>query len=75
MRIEFRTERRGYLLILEQDLFGAFVLFRRWYGLGHRRGGVKRQIFLEEDAALREVKRIERLRFRRGYQRLDQPTS
>lgn len=59
MRIEFRTERRGYLLILEQDLFGALVLFRRWYGLGNRRGGVKRQIFLEEDAALREVKRIE----------------
>lgn len=56
-------------------MFGAFVLFRRWYGLGNRRGGVKRQVFLEEDAALREVKRIERLRFRRGYQRLDQPTS
>lgn len=74
MRLEFATDRRGYLLILEQDLFGAFVLFRRWYGLGNRRGGVKRQIFLDEDAALREVRRIERLRFRHGYQKLDQPT-
>lgn len=72
MRIEFRTERRGYLLTLEQDMFGAFVLFRRWYGLGNRRGGVKRQVFLDEDAALREVRRIEQLRSRRGYRRLEQ---
>lgn len=75
MRIEFRTDRRGYLLTLERDLFGAFVLFRRWYGLGNRRGGAKRHVFLDEEAALREMKRIEKLRFRRGYQRLDQPTS
>lgn len=72
MRIEFRTERRGYLLTLEQDMFGAFVLFRRWYGLGNRRGGIKRQVFLDENAALREVRRIERLRSRRGYRRLEQ---
>jgi len=75
MRIEFRTEKRGYLLSLEQDLFGAFVLFRRWYGLGNRRGGFKRQIFLEEEAALREARRVERLRFRHGYQRLGPPAS
>lgn len=72
MRIEFRTEKRGYLLTLEQDLFGTFVLFRRWYGLGNRRGGIKRQVFLDENAALREVRRIERLRSRRGYRRLEQ---
>jgi len=75
MRIEFRTEKRGYLMSLEQDLFGAFVLFRRWYGLGNRRGGFKRQIFLEEEAALREARRVERLRFRHGYQRLGPPAS
>jgi predicted DNA-binding WGR domain protein len=71
MRIEFQTERRGYLLTLERDMFNVFVLFRRWYGLGHRRGGVKRQVFFDEDTALREVRRIERLRFRRGYRVID----
>lgn len=75
MRIEFRTEKRGYLLILEQDLLGAYVLFRRWYGLANRRWGCKRQIFLDEDDALKEMKRIERLRCRRGYQKLNQPIS
>lgn len=70
MRIEFRSQTRGYVLALERDLFGAFVLFRRWYGLGNRRGGVKREVFLQEDAALRELKRIERLRIKHGYRRL-----
>lgn len=57
MRIEFRSNTRGYTLALERDLFGAFILIRRWYGLGNRRGGVKREVFLQEDAALRELKR------------------
>lgn len=70
MRIEFRTAQRGYILSLEQDLFGAFILFRRWYGLGSRRGGMKRQVFLDEESALREIRRIEKLRARRGYCRL-----
>jgi predicted DNA-binding WGR domain protein len=72
MRIEFRSDTRGYILALERDLFGAFVLVRRWYGLGNRRGGVKREVFLQEDTALRELKRIERLRVRHGYRRLDE---
>lgn len=72
MRIEFRSDTRGYTLALERDLFGAFVLIRRWYGLGNRRGGVKREVFLQEDAALRELKRIERLRTRHGYRRLEE---
>jgi predicted DNA-binding WGR domain protein len=70
MRLEFRTDKRGYTLTLDRDMFGAFVLFRRWYGLLNRRGGVKRQVFLQEDDAMREVRRIERLRIRRGYRRL-----
>lgn len=70
MQVEFRSAQRGYILILEQDLFGAFVLFRRWYGLRSRRGGMKRQVFLDEESALREIRRIEKLRTRRGYCRL-----
>lgn len=67
MRAEFRTESRGYLLILEQDLFGDLVLFRHWYGLQNRRGGIKRQIFHDEESARREFVRIQNLRIRRGY--------
>ena len=33
MRLEFRTDLRGYELVLNQDLFGAFILYRRWFGL------------------------------------------
>jgi len=67
MRIEFRSDKRGYVLDLERDLFGAFVLYRRWYGLRNRRGGAKQQVYLDEESARREFKRIETMRGRRGY--------
>lgn len=67
MRVEFRTESRGYLLILERDLLGDFVLFRQWYGLQNRRGGIKRQVFQDEESARREFLRVQKLRARRGY--------
>ena len=67
MRVEFTTRSRGYVLSLERDLFGAFILYRRWFGLHSRRGGVKQQIFLDQDSALREFQRVERTRVRRGY--------
>lgn len=67
MRIEFRSDKRGYVLALERDLLGAFVLSRRWYGLNNRRGGMKQQVFFDEDAARKEFRRIEAMRSRRGY--------
>jgi len=67
VRVEFTTRSRGYVLTLERDLFGAFILYRRWFGLHNRRGGIKRQIFLDQDSALREFQRVERTRVRRGY--------
>lgn len=67
MRIEFRSDKRGYVLALERDLFGAFILYRRWYGLNNRRGGMKQQVFLDEESARMEFKRIESMRSRRGY--------
>jgi predicted DNA-binding WGR domain protein len=75
MRLELRTERRGYLLILEQDLLGDFVLFRHWYGLQNRRGGIKRQVFLDEESARREFVRVQKLRVRRGYRPISQEGS
>jgi len=67
MRIEFRSDRRGYMLMLERDLFGAFILYRRWYGLDNRRGGEKRQVFFDEETVLREVRKIQNARKRHGY--------
>lgn len=67
MQIELRTDRRGYTLWLERDLFGAYVLYRRWYGLHNRRGGMKRQIFLDEKTMLKTLRNILRLRERHGY--------
>ena len=58
MLLEYRTDRRGYTMWLERDLFGAFVLHRRWYGLYNRRGGTKRQVFDDEQRALAEVERL-----------------
>ncbi len=68
MRIEFKTAHRGYALSLEQDLFGFYVLIRRWYGLSNRRGGMKREVFDDEKSALQAFGRVEKLRIRRGYQ-------
>jgi len=70
MLLEFRTDRRGYSMWLEHDLFGAFVLHRRWYGLYNRRGGTKRQVFDNEQQALAEVERLARVRERHGYRLL-----
>jgi predicted DNA-binding WGR domain protein len=67
MRLEFRTDVRGYELVLNQDLFGAFILYRRWFGLNNHRGGVKQQVFKEEADALRTIKRVRRERERHGY--------
>ena len=67
MWLEFRSEVRGYELVLCQDLFGAFILYRRWFGLNNHRGGVKQQVFEEEEDALRTIKRIRREREKHGY--------
>ena len=75
MRVEFITEKRGYMLVLDQDLFGAFILYRRWWGLLNRRGGFKRQVFFDQDSAIREFRRIQKTRLRRGYLSVDRQST
>ncbi|MGC8855135.1 MAG: WGR domain-containing protein [Halothiobacillaceae bacterium] len=72
MVIEYRTDQRGYIMWLESDLFGDFVLYRRWYGLHNRRGGMKCQVFDRRDNALAEMRRVMRLRERHGYMPVSQ---
>ncbi|GLW61512.1 hypothetical protein Hthe01_18610 [Hydrogenophilus thermoluteolus] len=70
MFLEYRSERRGYIIWLDRDLYGAYVLFRQWYGLRNRRGGKKSEVFAREEDALRKLRRIIRTRERHGYARI-----
>lgn len=74
MLIEFKKDDRGYILQLERDLFGAYVLERHWYGRHNMRGGSMRKVYLTEDKAIKEVQKIERRRQSHGYTRLVRPT-
>jgi len=67
--LRFESNQRGYQVELSEDLFGAFILRRRWYGLSNRRGGAKQQVFLNESDALKEIRRIMRTREKHGYRR------
>ena len=75
MRVEFKTQKRGYMLMLDQDLFGAYILYRQWWGLLNRRGGTKRQVFFDQDIATREFQRIQKTRLRRGYVSVDKQST
>ncbi|KXS30805.1 MAG: Uncharacterized protein AWT59_3065 [Candidatus Gallionella acididurans] len=48
--------------MLCRDLFGAFILYRRCFGLNNHRGGLKQQVFDDRDDALRTIKRIRHAR-------------
>ncbi len=69
IRIEFRTQTRGYTLLLETDLLGDLIVTRHWFGLLNGRGSSKQKLFYELEDALKEMKRIENIRLRRGYTR------
>jgi len=69
IRIEFRTQTRGYTLLLETGLFGDLIITRHWFGLQNGRRGKKQQLFYELEDALKEIKRIENIRLRKGYMR------
>jgi hypothetical protein len=67
MRLDFKSLQRGYTVELSEDLFGAFILRRHWYGLNNRRSGVKQQVFMSESDALLEVRQVVRTRAKHGY--------
>ncbi|PSJ16485.1 WGR domain-containing protein [Nitrosomonas supralitoralis] len=68
--LEFRTQTRGYTLLLETDLFGDWIVTRYWFGLKNGRGSTKQQLFSKWKDAFKEIERIEKIRLRRGYVRL-----
>ncbi len=71
MRADFRTQTRGYTLQLEPDLFGHLIITRHWFGLENGRGRTKKQVFYKWEEATNEFSRVEKVRLRRGYTRVN----
>ena len=65
--LRWETSARRYDLTLEHDLLGDLVLRRAWAGKGNKRGAGKMQVFLDEQAALREVEKVCARRRAHGY--------
>lgn len=63
----FRSEDRGYALLLGRDLLGDLILVRRWWGLYTKLGGQKTAVIGSEAEAMVRVDAEIRLRQRRGY--------
>ncbi len=56
-----------YQLVLEQDLFGDWILLREWGPQGQRGSG-RREVFLDRDQALAAFERARDAQVKRGYQ-------
>lgn len=65
--IILKSESRGYRMVVDRDLFGAFVLYRQWYGLYTRKKGMMSQVFLSKDHLVKEIYRVSKLRQRHKY--------
>lgn len=57
---------RYYQLVLEQDLLGGWTLYREW-GLQGGRASLKREVYLERDAALNAFEHARDAQLKRGY--------
>ncbi len=66
-KTEFRTQTRGYTLLIERDLLDDLSVVRCWYGLYNRCGGYKRELFTDLELAYSEYRRIVARRLHRGY--------
>ena len=58
LAFRWETGARRDELTLEQDYQGDLLLRRAWAGLVNKRGAGKMQVFLDEQAALREVEMV-----------------
>lgn len=65
-RMPERNMARFYVLELDRDLFGMALARRRWGRIGTR-GRSKAEIFSSTGEARAELRRLERIKRRRGY--------
>ncbi len=57
---------RYYQLVLQQDLLGGWTLYREWGRQGARMS-VKREVYLDRDAALVAFERARDAQVKRGF--------
>lgn len=57
---------RHYMLRLEQDLLGSWVLHREWGGPGTRSGG-RREVFADRASSLAAFEHIRDQQIKRGF--------
>jgi predicted DNA-binding WGR domain protein len=67
LAFRWETGARRYELTLEQDLLNDLLLRRAWAGKANKHGAGKMQVFLDEQAALREVEMVCGRRLAHGY--------
>lgn len=65
-----KAERR-YVCLLQQNLFGQWVLTQRWWGFRTGKGGHLSHTFESYEAAVDALARIEQRRRWRHYERVE----
>jgi predicted DNA-binding WGR domain protein len=61
-----RNMQRFYLLSLQRNLFGEWVLLREWGRIGHA-GRTKEAYFADPGSAVDALQKLARVKERRGY--------
>jgi hypothetical protein len=67
-RMHFQAETRVYTAVLDQDLFGDWVVCQSWAGKENRRGGGKITHVGSFEDGMRLLQSIAKRRARHGYQ-------
>ena len=70
VRRRFESGDRMYAVMLQQDLFGDWVLLQAWGGKFNRLGGHKTVLVADVDAGLALMESVSRRRLQRGYVRV-----
>ena len=68
MRIRWESATRYYEVVLQQDLFGDWVLSTSRGGLCNRLGALRHLALPSKDAAVGQLVTLHKRRIRRGYQ-------
>ena len=68
MQARWESETRYYAVVLQQDLFGDWVLTTARGGKRNRLGGVRHLVVSTKEEGLKKIQALHRLRLRHGYQ-------
>lgn len=69
MQARWESETRYYAVVLQQDLFGDWVLTTARGGRQNRLGAVRHVVVGSKEEGLKKIQALHRLRLRHGYAR------